>query len=1361
MSLGLAWPTVAALSVSLSVGTAALDGGSMRQVGRGTVNWQGEQVRVEDAYLLLNDSEMRDFSFSFEGRAPENAGAEEVGIWATFRQLDRHHRYVVGVRGAPHSDIYLARYSPDGNDRMLALQPVPTVAPGEWATVRVIARGSQIKVSLNDGEPVVVEDPKAPFAAGKVGVGGGYHPSEYRNFRLSALAEAAANEPPAPSFVDGAVKINFQPAADTAPEGWRSDSGLEYTPARGHGWSKPLGSRNRRKSGQFLNDTLVTIAHETTSARFRLDLDPGEYLITLQHGDTYDSALNVDYAEGSKSLKDRAPAGEYRQRQVQATVGGEGLLLEFNRNPTGAGTSLNWLVAEPREKLSEARWVQGRPGGEVSVEKEALRQQQRAVYQPVMVPPIGPGRSEVSLDGDWLFLPDYEFANSAAPETMDADDAGWHVMHVPDLWSPYSAWLFGETFPDLPYDKGASDSYFEYRHARVEAFTFDWNKTRSAWYRKHVLLPEIPDGKRFELHFDAIAKVAHVYVNGTFVGKNYGMFGEVGIDVTDHVKPGSNVIAVKVDPERNDIEDGDEIVDVAISVEVTRKMLSALPYGMTRQDARGIWQPTKLVITDSVRITDVFVKPRLDGADVEVTVKNMGDTPVGLIPNLVVTREADGVKLVTLAGEAATVPAHTWKQITLAFSDVSPRLWSPDDPQLYTFEVDLNAGNRTVDALSVVSGFRTFEARGNRLYLNGRPYVLRGANHCPNMLAPNDRALADQFMQILRENNLNATRFHALPGTTPWMEAADRNGVLISYEGTWPWLMLRGPIPPQESLEIWMDEFERVIRKYRNHPSLMLWTVNNEMKFHVFHAHQPDRTPEEDADALARWRVVSDAVKRIRETDPTRPVVADSCYLRKEHWRLSQSPEALGIDDGDIDDRHGYYNWYNESFFHLLDRKDGAGSPDRPYIGQELSTGYYNGDSGHPVRAYLFAHQTPQSWVGQWAYEHQDPDIFLTRHAMLTKELAEYFRRERREDWAGSLIFGLATWFREPWDAERIAPYPVVTDSLHNAMAPVLVSARLTGRNVFAGEEFTVPVSIINDAENGRALPAGTLNWRFAVDGETLSNGSVPVSGVDYYTNRKLEVKLTAPDRVPGGRADAQLHLELVVGGNLISHNHYAMRVGGKEWAIQPTTTSDGRVMLFNASDLTRKLFQTMEVRTDDASSLNRVRLGARDRLVIDGNLSDADVDALRTILASGSGRVVWIHPQEQAGSVFPEQVLSYRDQDGEVVTMLVPESPVFDGVEIGDLAWMGGPSVRRVPVSSLGGYHVAWKNAALTVLAEEMKAHGYLKDPADKLKSWVAPLVLIHRKGGVPVILSEMSVEAALTDPLALRLWANLVSEF
>ena len=65
-----------------------------------------------------------------------------------------------------------------------------------------------------------------------------------------------------------------------------------------------------------------------------------------------------------------------------------------------------------------------------------------------------------------------------------------------------------------------------------------------------------------------------------------------------------------------------------------------------------------------------------------------------------------------------------------------------------------------------------------------------------------------------------------------------------------------------------------------------------------------------------------------------------------------------------------------------------------------------------------------------------------------------------------------------------------------------------------------------------------------------------------------------------------------------------------------------------------------------------------------------------------------------------------------------------------------------------------------LTVLAEEMKAHGYLKTPKDKLKSWVAPLVEIRMEDAAPVILSEMSIEAALEDPVAVRLWANLLSD-
>ena len=61
----------------------------------------------------------------------------------------------------------------------------------------------------------------------------------------------------------------------------------------------------------------------------------------------------------------------------------------------------------------------------------------------------------------------------------------------------------------------------------------------------------------------------------------------------------------------------------------------------------------------------------------------------------------------------------------------------------------------------------------------------------------------------------------------------------VSYEGTWPWLMLKGEPPDPQLLAVWKDEFASLLHKYRNHPSILLWTVNNEMKFPTFDKSDP------------------------------------------------------------------------------------------------------------------------------------------------------------------------------------------------------------------------------------------------------------------------------------------------------------------------------------------------------------------------------------------------------------------------------------------------------------------------------------------------------------------------------------------
>ena len=83
---------------------------------------------------------------------------------------------------------------------------------------------------------------------------------------------------------------------------------------------------------------------------------------------------------------------------------------------------------------------------------------------------------------------------------------------------------------------------------------------------------------------------------------------------------------------------------------------------------------------------------------------------------------------------------------------LKPKLWEPATPNLYDFRVSLTEGkNKVTDCITVTSGFRTFESKDGFLYLNGRKYWLRGGNHIPFALCPNDSLLADKFMKLMKE----------------------------------------------------------------------------------------------------------------------------------------------------------------------------------------------------------------------------------------------------------------------------------------------------------------------------------------------------------------------------------------------------------------------------------------------------------------------------------------------------------------------------------------------------------------------------------------------------------------------------------
>ncbi|MES1249136.1 MAG: glycoside hydrolase family 2 TIM barrel-domain containing protein, partial [Chitinophaga rupis] len=461
-----------------------------------------------------------------------------------------------------------------------------------------------------------------------------------------------------------------------------------------------------------------------------------------------------------------------------------------------------------------------------------------------------------------------------------------------------------------------------------------------------------------------------------------------------------------------------------------------------------------------------------------------------------------------------------------------PLLWTPQHPNLYNFKFSLQDGHRLTDEISILSGFRTFEAKDGYLWLNGQRYWLRGGNQTPFALAPNDKTLADRFYDVMKEGNIEVTRTHTTPYNELWIDEADKKGIGISFEGTLPWLFLATSMPDSSLVSIWADEFLSLLKKYRNHPSILFWTVNNEMKFY-------DNDPDLQR-AKTKMTIISDVVRKMRAIDPTRPMVFDSNYKRKGKDKRFGDAFIGGIDDGDIDDIHMYPNWYDYTLFRFF---NGAFEQDnrtegRPLISQEMSTGYPDAETGHATRFYTQVHQTAQALVGNWAYEYSDPAVFLGSHAFITSELAEALRRTG-DHTSGILHFSLATWFRNVYDAEAIQPYPVY-DAMKRALQPVLVSAELWGRHFYMGRKLPVRVCVVNDQEDGDALPASQLGWS-VVDqqGHTLTSGTIAIPGVPHGGRQWVEPGIDLPQANSTGRIDAKLLLTLKTAGAILSTNEY------------------------------------------------------------------------------------------------------------------------------------------------------------------------------------------------------------------------------
>jgi hypothetical protein len=232
------------------------------------------------------------------------------------------------------------------------------------------------------------------------------------------------------------------------------------------------------------------------------------------------------------------------------------------------------------------------------------------------------------------------------------------------------------------------------------------------------------------------------------------------------------------------------------------------------------------------------------------------------------------------------------------------------------------------------------------------------------------------------------------------------------------------------------------------------------------------------------------------------------------------------------------------------------------------------------------------------------------------------------------------------------------------------------------------------------------------------------------------------------------LILRLEANGKILSQNNYDVVIATRAWA-KGELNGGTNLRLWNPGNASTGILSNLPIAVSDSIETvgltNVLIVGSLDDMA----LTEPQAGQLKDFVIRG-GQVLMIHPGETLATLFPDQVGEYKAKAGEIVTMHVPESPVFSELEPLDLAWFerGG---RQMPIACSGVYQVATNRKDTTALASQLDLHAYLQQTSQIARIGGAPLVEI-RIGKGRLLASELCLDSGKDDPIAGRLLANMI---
>ena len=433
-------------------------------------------------------------------------------------------------------------------------------------------------------------------------------------------------------------------------------------------------------------------------------------------------------------------------------------------------------------------------------------------------------QNNTNLERKQRFNFDWKFALGDAAENSaeNFDDTTWRKLDLPHDWS-----IEGKSEKNNP--SGGDGGFYP---------------TGTGWYRKTFSAPTEWKNQKIAIYFEGVYMNAEVFINGKSVGiQPYG-YTSFEYDLTPYLKLGQqNTIAVKVD--------------------------NSQQKNCRWYSGSGIYRNVWLMVRNSVHvknwgvaISTLEVKNNKAVVGVKTIIKN--ETPV-LEVVMLSTAIIDGKgKTVANASGKIELQPNEEKEVIQTIDVENPKLWSLETPNRYQAKVSIAKESKSIDVVTIDFGIRTIKfSAENGFVLNDKKILLNGGcvHHDNGALgaAAYDRA-EERKVELLKAAGFNALRTSHNPPSEAFLDACDRLGMLVIDEAFDGWREKKNTFDYASIFDKWWKhDVESMVLRDRNHPSVIMWSIGNEII---------ERTKPE---AVETAKMLANAIRSI---DTTRPVTS-------------------------------------------------------------------------------------------------------------------------------------------------------------------------------------------------------------------------------------------------------------------------------------------------------------------------------------------------------------------------------------------------------------------------------------------------------------------------------------------------------